>query len=326
MELLVLGGTRFLGHAVAAAALARGHRVTCLARGNGPVPEGAGLVVADRDADDALRSVADRDWDALIDLASEPGHVRRAARDLRTPHRVQVSTANVYAHGDRPEQPEDSPLVAPLAADTMAGMEDYGPAKVACEEAVRAAGGTATVVRAGLIGGPGDVSGRTGYYPWRLAHPTGPDVLVPDDLAMPVALIDVDDLAAWLVEAAVHRIPGTFNATGPTTTLGDLLEQARTVAGGRAQVRAVPLDLLEREGVGQWMGPRSLPLWIAEPSLRWFCTMDTAAARAEGLTTRPLADTLARALAYEQTRTVARGCGLTDEEEVALRTALAGAE
>lgn len=323
MHLLVLGGTRFLGHAVATAALARGHHVTCLARGSGPVPDGADLVVSDRDADDGLAPVADRAWDAVVDLATQPGHVRRAVRDLRTPHRVQVSTANVYARGDIPEQPEDSPLLDPLAGDVMDGMEEYGPAKIACEDAVRSADGTATVVRAGLIGGPGDTSGRTGYYPWRFAHPTGPDVLVPDDLENPVALIDVDDLAAWTVHAAEHRIPGTFNATGPTTTLGDLLAQARLAAGSTASISPVPLDLLGREGVGQWMGPRSLPLWIAEPDLRWFSTLDTTAVRAAGLTTRPLQETLARALAYEETRSVPRACGLTDEEEVALRAALA---
>lgn len=324
MQTLILGGTRFLGYAVATAARERGHHVTCLARGSGPVPDGTDLVVSDRDADDGLAPVAGRTWDSVIDLATEPGHVRKAVRDLRTPHRVQVSTASVYARGDQPEQAEDSPVMDPLTADVMDGMQDYGPAKVACEHLVRSAEGTSTVVRAGLIAGPGDVSGRTGYYPWRFAHPTGPDVLVPDDLEMPMALIDVDDLAAWIVLAAEHRIPGTFNATGPTTTLGALLEQSRLVARSAATVRVVPLDVLEREGVGQWAGPRSLPLWIAEPAMRWFATLDTSAARAAGLSTRPLAQTLARALQDEESRTVPRACGLTDEEEILLRAALVG--
>lgn len=324
MDLLLLGGTRFLGRAVATAARDRGHDVTCLARGSGPTPGGVRLVAADRDADDGLAPVADRPWDAVIDLTTQPGHVRRAVRDLRTPHRVQVSTANVYARYDRPEQDESSPLVAALEADAMDGMEDYGPAKVACEEAVRAADGTATVVRAGLIGGPGDTSGRTGYYPWRFAHPTGPDVLVPPDLGMPTAVVDVDDLAAWLVEAAERRVDGTFNVTGPTTTLGELLEAARQVAGSQAAARPVPADVLERVGVNEWMGPTSLPLWIAEPTWRWFATMDTAAARREGLVTRPLRETLARALDYEEAREAPRGCGLTDEEERRLRGALDG--
>lgn len=321
MDLLLLGGTRFLGYAVATAARDRGHDVTCLARGSGPVPEGVRLVQSDRDADDGLAALAGRSWGGVIDMATQPGHVRRAVRDLRTPHRVQVSTANVYAGAVR-EQGEDGPLLEPLAADVMDGIEDYGPAKVADEEAVRSADGTATIVRAGLIGGPGDVSGRTGYYPWRFAHPTGPDVLVPDDLEMPTAVIDVDDLAAWLVLAVERRVDGTFNATGPTTTLGEVLDTSARVAGTGAVPRPVPADVLEREGIRPWMGPRSLPLWIPDPALRWFATMDTSAARRAGLTTRPLEETLARALVYEEQRSEPRGCGLTDEEEERLRAAL----
>ncbi|SOC58031.1 NAD-dependent epimerase/dehydratase family protein [Ornithinimicrobium cerasi] len=322
MQILLLGGTRFLGRATAAAARDRGHDVVCLARGNGPVPDGVRLVVADRDVDDALAAVADRSWDAVVDMATQPGHVRRAVRDLRTPHRVQVSTANVYARYDLPEQAEGSATVPALEADAMAGMEDYGAAKVACEEAVRAAGGTATVVRAGLIGGPGDGSGRLGYYPWRFAHPTGTDVLVPPDLSMPMAVIDVDDLATWLVEAAERGLDGTFNATGPTIQLGDLLDLARRVADSDAVARPVPEDVVAAEGVNPWMGPTSLPLWVDDPAMRWFATLDTSAARREGLRTRPLEETLSRALAEEEARTTPRGCGLTDEEEIRVREAL----
>jgi hypothetical protein len=63
------------------------------------------------------------------------------------------------------------------------------------------------------------------------------------------------------------------------------------------------------------MGPRSMPLWIDDPGMRGFATMDTARARADGLVTRPLADTLRAALAYEETREGSRPTGLTDEEE-----------
>lgn len=204
----------------------------------------------------------------------------------------------------------------------LADEPDYGAAKVACEVAIRAAAGTATIVRSGLIGGPGDVSGRIGYYPWRFAHPTGPDVLVPPDLGFPCALIDVGDLAAWIVLAARERLDGTFNATGPTITLGDLLETARHVAGSTATIRPVPAGVLERHGVTAWMGPRSLPPWIDDPEWRYFATMGTTAARAQGLTTRPIEQTLARALAFEERRTRARQAGLTDATEVALRAAL----
>lgn len=226
MKLLLLGGTRFLGRAIAVEALARGMEVTCLARGTSAPPDGVTFVRADRNDDIALSPVSQQHWDAVIDVSMQPGQVRRAVRDLSTDHVVIISTSSVYATGDRLEQDEDAPILAALDGDIMTDMSTYGPAKVACEEAVRASTVTSTIIRSGLIGGPGDTSGRSGYYPWRFAHPTGEDVLVPDDPDFPCALIDVDDLAAWAVTAAQNRIAGTFNATGPTTPLANVLETA----------------------------------------------------------------------------------------------------
>jgi nucleoside-diphosphate-sugar epimerase len=320
MKLLLLGGTRFLGRAIAVEALARGVEVTCLTRGTSAPPEGVTFVRADRDEDDALAPVATQHWDAVIDVSRQPGQVRRAVRDLSTDHAVFISTTSVYAYGDRLEQGEDAPLLAALDGDVMTDMSAYGPAKVACEEAVRAGTATWTIIRPGLIGGPGDTSARTGYYPWRFAHPTGDDVLVPDDPEFPCALIDVDDLAAWAVTAAQDRIAGTFNATGPTTRLADVLDVARHVAGEQAPpVRPVPVEVLRQAGVESWMGANSLPLWIDDPADRYGATADTRAARAHGLTTRPLEETLARALEYEERRDAPRRAGLSDSDELDLR-------
>lgn len=325
MEILVLGGTAFLSRAVAEQARDRGHAVTCLARGTSPVPDGVDFVAGDRDRDDALAPVSGRRWDAVIDIASQPGRVRRAVRGLTTDHWVYVSSANAYRSFDSPDVDETAPLHDPLVDDVMESMEQYGPAKVACEEAIQGSGATATVVRAGLIGGYGDWSGRSGYYPWRFAHPTGPDVLVPDDPDFRCALIDVADLAAWIVTAAERRLDGAFNATGPTTTLGLVLEAARRAAGPDAPpARAVPAEVLADAGVTAWMGPTSLPLWIDDPAERFFATMDCTRARASGLRHRPLEETLASALAFEEDRDPTRQAGLSDDEEMALRRRLEG--
>ena len=321
----MLGGTAWLGRTVAREALARGHDVTCLARGSAPPPEGVTFVVADRDADDGLAEVADTRWDAVVDVSRQPGQVRRAVRDLDAGHRVFVSTGNVYAAFDTVEQGEDSPLRGPLDGDVMVDMETYGEAKVACEAAVRSGGSTATVVRSGLIGGPGDWSGRTGYWPWRFAHPVGDEVVVPDDLDFPCALVDVRDLATWLVLAAERRLDGVFNATGPTTTLGDVLATAAAVSGSTARVRPVSAERLRELGVQGWMGPASLPLWIDDPDWRGFATMDTTRARDAGLTTRSLDETLRDVLAFEETRDEPRRAGLTDDEERRVLDATASA-
>lgn len=326
MRLLLLGGTAHLGSTVATLALARGHQVTCLARGSADPPVGVTFVRGDRDEPDGLSTVRDEEWDVVVDVTRQPGQVRRAVSELRTRHWVFVSTANVYAATSGPGYGEDTPLLEPLEGEAMTSMEEYGPAKVACERAVtegaRAGGGTATLVRAGLIGGPGDDSARVGYWPWRLAHPSGPDVIVPDDLDFPVAFIDVRDIAAWVVHAAEQRLDGAFNVTGPPTTLGEVLEESARVAGATVPLRPVPVAELTRLGVRPWMGPRSLPLWIDDPALRHFAVMGTARARAAGLHTRPLAETLTDTLAYEEARESSRPVGLTDAEEQEIRAAL----
>ncbi len=311
----MLGGTAWLGRTVALEALRRGHDVTCLARGSADPPPGATFVSADRDRDDGLAAVADGTWDAVVDVTRHPGHARRAVRDLVARHRVLVSTGNVYARFDALEQPEDSPLRSPLDGDLMTDMEVYGEAKVACENAVRDADGTATVVRSGLIGGPGDWSGRTGYWPWRFAHPVADRVVVPDELDFPCAVVDVRDLAAWLITVAERRLDGTFNATGPTAPLGEVLGVAAAVAGSPAEPLPVGREVLAELGIGAWMGPASLPLWIDDAEWRGFATMDTSRARAAGVVTRPLEQTLRDTLAFEETRTVPRRAGLSDDDE-----------
>jgi hypothetical protein len=238
-------------------------------------------------------------------------------RDLRTAHHVFVSTGNVYAAFDALEQDEDSPLRAPLDGDVMEDMETYGEAKVACETAVLGSGATATVIRSGLIGGPGDWSGRTGYWPWRFAHPVADEVVVPDDPDFPTAMVDVRDLAAWVVTLVEDRTGGVFNATGATTRLGDVLALAAEVGGSGATPRPVPLDRLTELGIDNWMGPASLPLWISDPEWRGFATLDTTRAREAGLVLRPLRETLTDALAFEESRPEGdeRRAGLTDVDE-----------
>jgi len=192
MRLLVLGGTAWLGGCVATTALERGHRVTCLARGSsGPAPAGATFVRADRDRPQAYDEVVREQWDVVVDVSRQPGQVRRAVTALapRSSSYVFISSGNVYADHSDVGADESSALLPPLDGDVMQDMETYGQAKVACEQHVLAAFGASRSLcaRVGLIGGPGDVSDRSGYWPLRFARPVGPSgrVLVPDvpDLA-----------------------------------------------------------------------------------------------------------------------------------------------
>ncbi len=123
-------------------------------------------------------------------------------------------------------------------------------------------------------------------------------------------MIDVRDLAAWLVTASEQRLDGTFNATGPTTPLHDVLATSARVAGSTATPLPVGRDRLAELGIGAWMGPASLPLWIDDEEWRGFATLATARARAAGLTTRPLEETLRDTLAFEEMRSEPRAAGL----------------
>lgn len=332
MRILLLGGTGWLGGWIATTALDRGHEITCLARGEtGSVPDGVEFVRADRDRPDALDAVSQERWDVVIDVSRQPGQVRRAAEALadRSETFVFVSSASVYADHSTPGVDERAELLPALENDVMESLETYGEAKVACEQHVVKAYGAdrALLVRAGLIGGPGDSTGRTGYWPLRFARPAADDgtVLVPDSPDLSTQVIDVRDLAAWIVDAGSRGLSGAFNAMGIPTPLPRHLEVAREVAGHTGPQALVDQEWLEAHEVAPWMGERSLPQWLPLPEYAGFGARDVGAARAEGLTTRPLAETLSDTLAWELTRDLdaPRGAGLSDADERALLAELA---
>ncbi|MEP6814810.1 MAG: NAD-dependent epimerase/dehydratase family protein [Marmoricola sp.] len=323
MRMLVLGGTAWLGREVASQALEAGHDVVCVARGTSGEPApGVRMVTADRDHDDALAAVAGESWDAVVDVARQPGQVRRAARDLsHASHFVFVSTGNVYADHLRTGQDESAARLEPLTGDAMGSMEEYGAAKVSCEDVVLDVfGDRATIARSGLIGGPGDTSDRSGYWPFRFSRPSNAEatVLAPDVQDLGTAVIDVRDLAAWLVLCAVERVAGAFNAAGSVVPLGEHLRSCREVTGHRGEIAWAAPDWLRENGVQEWTGPRSMPLWLPDEELG-FTAHRNAAALSAGLSPRPLESTLADTLAWRLVAPDrALGSGLTDTEETDL--------
>lgn len=331
VKVLILGGTGWLGRLVAETAVAQGFDVSCLARGTS-VPDGVTLVRADRDEDQALSVVSSSQWDAVIDLGRQPGHVRRAVRDLEpvAERFVCVSTVSVYASHAEFGADEDAELHEPLRKDVMASLDEYGSAKVACEQAVLSGFGAerSAIIRPGLISGPGDPSGRTGYWAMRFARPSNPEgrVLVPDAPELPTAVIDVRDLAAWLVRLAAGTTAGIFNALGEPRLFPAHIELARSLARPAASVVLAPEDWLAERGVVEWSGPRSMPLWLADRSWVGMNARSTARARAAGLTLRPLAETLADSLAWDLAHlsNTAHGAGLSDDEERELLAELLG--
>lgn len=311
MRLLVLGGTQFLGRMVAAQAAARGHAVTCAARGLSGFPTpGTRFVAVDRGRPDGLAALERETFDAAVDVSRDPRQVRQtlAALDGRIGHWTFVSTTSVYADTQTPGQRAE---MAPLLAPAEDGS--YGAAKVACE---RAFGGSALIVRAGLIVGPGDPTGRFGYWVTRLAR--GGAVLAPAAPDDPVQLIDARDLAGWIVHAVERGLAGPFDAVGPACTRRAFLAACADAIGASCNPVWVDQGFLDRLGVGRESGPYSLPLPL--PDTIGDASRDVSATLAAGLTVRPLEETARDTLRWLR-ETGGPVTGLTVAEEAALLAA-----
>lgn len=310
-RVLVLGGTAWLGGRVARAWRERGAEVVCLARGSaGSAPPGVRLIRADRTLPSAYDEVSGP-WDEVIELSYAPDLVTGALRALshNAAHWTLVSSVSVYERNDEPDAGESADLVEPQ------DLSQYPDAKVAAERATTAAvGDRLFIARPGLIVGQGDPSDRFGYWMARFLQP-GP-ALVPTTAGRHVQVIDVDDLAAWLVLVGVDGATGVANAVGPPHALTDVLEQTRRAAGFRGEVIAATDDELLAHDVAYWAGPRSLPLWLPA-DYTGFARRSADAFLASGGATRLLAVTIARTLEDERARGIdrSRRAGLTRTDE-----------
>lgn len=314
-RVLILGGTGWLSGRIAQRWLDAGAEVTCLARGARPVPTDAVLVPGDREVSGAYDEVSHRDWDEVIDVSSVASHVQQAIEALgaRAARWTYVSSMSVYADDTTIGTDERAPL-QPSAQD---GEEyDYGREKVAAEIAVRTLGDRAQIVRPGLIVGEGDPSDRFGYWAAAFDRAADEPVLLPPLSGRMTQVIDVDDVATYIVSG---RGTGAVNAIGNAQPLAEVLRRVRAATGHTGELIEGDEDWLTEHGVSHWSGGRSLPLWLPADMPGFMARRNTAYTSSGGLLS-PLDESIGRVVDDERARGIdrIRRAGLTRDDERAL--------
>jgi len=293
MKLLVLGGTGFVGRAVADEARTRGHHTTLLNRGNHPAPAGTTVLRGDRTTAAGLAALAGGTWDLVVDTwSAAPRAVRDAARALsgRAAHYTYVSSRSVYTGAGPRPLTETAPVVqaTPDAEDDTPYAQAKRGAELAADQNFR---GPVLHARAGLILGPHEDIGRLPWWLNRLA--AGGPTLAPGPHDLPLQYIDARDLATFILDAATQGLNGPYNLVSPPghTTMGELLDTANTITGGHADLRWTEAEPILEAGIEPWI---DLPIWLAPGDDYDLLHLgDVTKALNAGLHVRPITETVA---------------------------------
>ncbi len=293
MELLIIGGTIFLGRALVSAATERGHRVTLFNRGQTNPDAFPDIETITGDRETNLDRLAGRQWDAVIDTCGYlPRLVGISAEALRDKvgHYTFISSLSVYPLDDGANRDESASLLT-IEDASIEEMNDetYGPLKASCEAAVREAfPNNAQIIRAGLIVGPHDPTNRFTYWVTRTAR--GGDAIAAP-AAQPLQFVDVRDLAEFTLRQIEARANEVYNVTGPAQrlTFGELLPLAKTALGSDVDFHHVSDEFLQQQEVGEFM---ELPLWVNRELAESFMTFNCDKALRDGLRFRAPAITI----------------------------------
>ncbi len=305
MEILILGGTIFLGRYLVETALERGHKITLFNRGqhNSELFPTVEKLPGNRDGN--LEALKNRRWDAAIDTSGYfPRLVGDSARLLAgvVDHYTFISSISVYDGFSQVGMDETAP-VGKLENEKIEEItgETYGPLKALCERtAEEVMPGRVLTVRPGLIVGPHDPTDRFTYWPHRVAK--GGPTLAPGRPERPIQFIDARDLAAWIIALVENRLTGTFNANGPDyeLSMGRFLEEGRLATGSNAELIWVDDKTMEKAGLTPWI---EIPLWVPETEENaGFFKIDCSKAIKAGLVFRTVAETFKDTQDWDGTR------------------------
>ncbi len=298
MDILIIGGTKFLGRHLVNAASDAGHRITLFNRGRtnpGLFPD-IETINGDRTQEGDLEKLQGRRRDAVIDTSGYlPRIVRMSARALvdAVDRYIFISSISVYADFKTPGI-DETYRVGTLEDETVEEIthETYGPLKALCEDAVdQVMPGRGLHIRSGLIVGPNDPTDRFTYWPVRVEG--GGQMVAPDFPQCPVQFIDVRDLSEWIIRMAEARTTGVYNVTGPEKpyTLEHVLTSCKEVLDADTVVEWIDEQFLLDQEVAPWTG---MPLWIpsSDENTVGMGRINIDKAQADGLIFRDLKETI----------------------------------
>ena len=315
MKVLVLGGTKFVGRSIVDALLAQGHSVSIFTRGqtNADVFEGkVEKLVGDRLGD--CSALASTQWDAVVDTSAYvPRAVDSVAEYLRDATRFYLFISTISVYDDPPAQQDESGKLLGLddPATEVVDGSTYGGLKVLCEKAVQRHYNNVAIVRPGIVAGPHDPTDRFTFWVWRMSQ--GGEVPVPNCKETAVQVIDARDLAAFVARLVTSETLGIFNAAGPQSTFGEIIEAC--LAGTSSKVLWLSPAAFQQAEVEAWS---NLPLLAnLEGKSTGLMQISSAHAVKHVLVYRPLAQTV------EDTRTWSldrdsMNVGMSPEQEEAL--------
>lgn len=326
MRILVVGGTGFLGGAMASAARAGGHVVTTLSRRAG----GPDHISADRS--EPLLDLRHHAFDVVLDSCAYTPSMVTHVLDAVGPdlhHYGLISSVSAYSDMSDPDTNEGDPsrpatdeeraitLPADKRTDAAAYGATYGPLKRSCEDTlVDRIGKRAHLVRVGLLVGPGDYTDRLTWWVRRMDQ--GGTVPVPRPMGAPIQVIDARDAAAYCVSAAQRGDSGITNLTGPMISRADILARIADITGNKTALEWLPHGAFAQHDTAYWT---DLPLMVSPEwgTLAGMLAINTDRAQGRGLALRPLDETIADVLAWDRTRRdTPLACGMVAAQEVAL--------
>nr|MDQ2663538.1 epimerase [Candidatus Eremiobacteraeota bacterium] len=280
-----------------------GHAVTLFNRGTTDPSDARRMEMVRGDREHDLARLGERQWDAVVDTSAYlPKTVETSARFFseRARRYVFVSTISVHDFSVAPIR-EETPLLrlADDASHTEMTPETYGALKVLCESVVASTyRDRCAILRPSLVAGPYDPTDRFTYWVVRIAR--GGMVLAPENPQMKTQFCDARDLAEFCAQVVRDEIPGEFEVAGVRTTFGDLFETCKRIARSDPDFVWADADFLARSEVRPWA---DFPLWVpASAGIPGVIHIDTRRAKAAGLKTRPLSDTVRDTLTWALNR------------------------